>query len=87
MKLININQIPRSVTREGCEEVYTDGFGCYYIHIYTKGTRRYFELHGWYTGMDYFSCSIKDDRDEALAQVRVIADNRVNRYKKAMKED
>ena len=83
MELKSINQLPKGIEREGyAEDVYTEGFGHYYITIYTKGTRRYFELHGWYTGLCFFSTSIKDDRETALRMIREIADARVDRYRK-----
>ena len=34
------------------------------------------------TGREYFSTSIKDDREMAIRQIRDIADARVNRYRK-----
>lgn len=83
MTLTSINQIPRGAVQDGfTEEVFTPGFGYYYIHVYTKGIRRYFELRGWYTGKDIFSTSIKDDREMAIRQIKDIADARVNRYRK-----
>lgn len=83
MTLTSINQIPRGAVKDGfTEEVFTPGFGYYHIHIYVKGIRRYFELTGWYTGKDYFSTSIKDDREMAIRQIKDIADARVNRYRK-----
>ena len=83
MTLTSINQLPKGIVKEGyTEEIYTEGFGYYYIHIYTKGTRRYFELHGWYTGLGFFSTSINDDRETALRMIREIADARVDRYRK-----
>ena len=83
MNLISINQIPRGAVKDGfTEEVETPGFGKYFIVVYTKGIRRYFELRGWYTGREYFSTSIKDDREMAIRQIRDIADARVNRYRK-----
>ena len=83
MTLTSINQIPRGAVQDGfTEEVETPGFGKYFIHIYTKGIRRYFELTGWYTGRGCFSTSIKDDREMAIRQIKDIADARVNRYKK-----
>ena len=82
MNLISINQIPKGAVKDGfTEEVETPGFGKYFIHIYTKGIRRYFELTGWYTGRDFFSTSIKDDREMAIRQIRDIADARVDRYR------
>lgn len=68
------------------EEVSTPGFGKYFIHIYTKGTRRYFELTGWYTGKHIFSTSIKNDRGEAVRRIKDIADDLVNRYRKEDKQ-
>lgn len=83
MTLTSINQIPRGAVKDGfTEEVFTPGFGYYYIHVYTKGIRRYFELTGWYTGKSFFSTSIKDDREMAIRQIKDIADARVNRYRK-----
>ena len=83
MTLTSINQIPRGVVKDGfTEEVETPGLGKYYIHIYVKGVRRYFELTGWYTGRESFSTSIKDDREMAIRQIKNIADARVNRYRK-----
>lgn len=83
MTLTSINQIPRGAVQDGfTEEVFTPGFGYYYIHVYTKGIRRYFELRGWYTGRETFSTSIKDDREMAIRQIKDIADARVNRYRK-----
>ena len=83
MTLTSINQIPRGATKDGfTEEVFTPGFGYYYIHIYTKGIRRYFELRGWYTGKHMFSTSIKDDRDEAIRSIKRLADSLVDRYRK-----
>lgn len=82
MTLTSINQIPRGATYDGGEEVLTPGFGYYHIHIYTKGIRGYFELTGWYTGKHLFSISIKDDREMALRQIKDIADDLVNRYRK-----
>ena len=83
MNLISINQIPKGAVKDGfTEEVETPGFGKYFIVVYTKGIRRYFELRGWYTGREYFSTSIKDDREMAIRQIRDIADARVNRYRK-----
>lgn len=83
MALTTINQIPKGATKDGySEEVFTPGFGYYHIIVYTKGIRRYFELTGWYTGKDYFSTSIKDDREMAIRQIKDIADARVNRYRK-----
>lgn len=83
MTLTSINQIPKGAVQDGfTEEVETPGFGKYFIHIYTKGVRRYFELTGWYTGRENFSTSIKDDREMAIRQIKDIADARVNRYRK-----
>ena len=83
MILTSINQIPRGAVKDGfTEEVETSGFGRYFIEVYTKGIRRYFELRGWYTGRFYFSTSIKDDREIAIRQIKDIADARVNRYRK-----
>lgn len=83
MTLTSINQIPKGAVRDGfTEEVETPGFGFYFIHVYTKGIRRYFELTGWFTGKDYFSTSINDDRDIAIRLIREIADARVDRYRK-----
>lgn len=83
MRLTSINQIPKGAVKDGfMEEVETPGFGKYFIHVYTKGVRRYFELTGWYTGREYFSTSIKDDREMAIRQIKDIADERVNRYRK-----
>lgn len=83
MNLISINQIPKGAVKDGfSEEVETPGFGKYFIHIYTNGVRRYFELTGWFTGKHLFSTSIKDDREMAIRQIRDIADARVNRYRK-----
>lgn len=83
MTLTSINQIPKGAVKDGfMEEVETPGFGKYFIHVSTKGNRRYFELTGWYTGREYFSTSIKDDREMAIRQIKDIADARVNRYRK-----
>ena len=82
MTLTSINQIPRGAVQDGfTEEVETPGFGKYFIHIYVKNLRRYFELTGWYTGREYFSTSIWDDREMAIRQIKDIADARVNRYR------
>lgn len=83
MNFISINQIPKGAVKDGfSEEVETPGFGKYFIHIYTKGVRRYFELHGWFTGRHYFSTSINNDRAEALRSIKGIADDLVKRYRK-----
>ena len=83
MNFVSINQIPRDATQDGfTEDVLTPGFGHYYIHVYTKGIRRYFELHGWYTGKHIFSTSINNDRAEAIRSIKDIADSLVNRYRK-----
>ena len=83
MNFTSINQVPKGAVKDGySEEVFTPGFGYYYIHIYTKGIRRYFELTGWYTGRHYFSTSINNDRAEALRSIKGIADDLVARYKK-----
>jgi len=82
MILTSINQIPRGAVLDGfSEEVYTEGFGYYHIHIYTKGIRRYFELTGWYTGKHLFSTSIKEDRTDAIRSLKSLADDLVARYK------
>ena len=83
MDLKSINQVPRGAVKDGfTEEVFTPGFGYYYIMIYTKGIRRYFELTGWYTGRETFSTSINDDRETAIRQIKDIADARVDRYRR-----
>lgn len=82
MTLTSINQIPRGAFQDGFnEEVFTPGFGYYHIHIYVKGSRRYFELTGWYTGKHFFSTSIKDDRAAAIRLIKEIADANVDRYR------
>lgn len=86
MNFISINQIPKGAVKDGyTEEVNTPGFGNYFIHVYTKGVRRYFELRGWYTGRHLFSTHINNDRAEALRSIRGIADDLVNRYRKEEK--
>lgn len=83
MTLTSINQVPKGAVKDGfSEEVFTEGFGYYYINIYTKGIRRYFELTGWYTGKSFFSTSINADRAEAIRLIKEIADARVDRYRK-----
>lgn len=83
MTLTSINQIPKGAVQDGfTEEVETPGFGKYFIHIYVKNLRRYFELTGWYTGRKYFSTSIKYDREMAIRLIKNIADVMVNRYRK-----
>lgn len=82
MNFISINQIPKGAVKDGfSEEVETPGFGKYFIHIYTKGIRRYFELTGWYTGKHLFSTPIKEDRTEAIRSLKSFADDLVARYK------
>lgn len=83
MTLTSINQVPKGAVKDGfSEEVFTEGFGYYYINIYTKGIRRYFELTGWYTGKSFFSTSINADLAEAIRLIKEIADARVDRYRK-----
>lgn len=83
MKLTSINQIPRGAVKDGfMEEVETPGFGKYFIHVSTKGNRRYFELTGWYTGRHYFSTSINEDREMAIRHIKELADALVYRYRK-----
>ena len=82
MTLTSINQIPKGAVSDGfMEEVFTPGFGYYYIHVYAKGVRRYFELKGWYTGKHLFSTSVNNDREMAIRQIKDIADGLVNRYR------
>lgn len=82
MNFVSINQIPKGAVKDGMsEEVYTPGFGYHYIHVYTKGIRRYFEITGWYTGKFFFSTSINNDRAEALRSIKDIADDLVTRWK------
>lgn len=82
MELKSINQVPRGSKMDGYSvEVETPGFGKYFIHIYTKGARRYLELTGWYTGKHIFSTSIRNDRAESVRMVEDIADGLVARYK------
>lgn len=82
MTLTEINAIPRRAEWQPGEEVFTEGYGYYYIHCYTKGTRRYFELTGWYTGKSLFSTSINDDKEQAFKLIKEIADARIDRYRK-----
>lgn len=80
MELKRIEQIPRGAAKDGfTSEVFTPGFGYYYIEAFVKGGRRYFELRGYYTGRQYFSTGIKDDRAEALGMIKEIADKLVAR--------
>lgn len=83
MTLTSINSIPKGAVKDGfSEEVETPGFGKYFIHIFTKGVRRYFELTGWYTGKHLLSTSINNDRAEAIRIIKRLADDLVNRYRK-----
>lgn len=81
MNMKPINEIPRGAVYDGGEEIFTPGFGYYYIHTYIKGVRRYFELTGWYTGKHHFSTSINNDKGEAIRNIKRIADDLVKRYK------
>lgn len=82
MTLTEINQIPRGAVQDGfTEDVFTEGFGHYFIHVSIKGRRRYFDLHGWYVGNSLFSTSINDDRAGAIRLIKEIADARVDRYR------
>lgn len=82
MTLLSINQIPRGSEYDGSVEISTKGFGSYCIAVYTKNTRRYYELTGRYTGKSIYSTSIKDDRNEAIRHVKSIANSRVARFRK-----
>jgi hypothetical protein len=82
MTLTEINAIPRGAEWELGTEVFTPGYGTYFIHCYNKGTRRYFKLTGWYTGKTLFSTSINDDKEEAFKLIKEIAEARIDRYRK-----
>ena len=87
MALVSINQVPRGAEKDGfTEEVFTPGFGYYYILVSVKGSRRYFELTGWYTGKSIFSTSIKFDRETAIHQIKDIADARIEACKVSGRE-
>ena len=80
MKYNEINTIPGKAVFEGpSEEVFTEGFGYYFIHCYVKGTRRYFELHGFYVGKHFFSSSINEDRGRIIDGLKEYADYLIHR--------
>lgn len=81
MTLTQINSIPRGAEHELGGEVFTPGYGRYFIHCYHKGTRRYFELTGWYVGKSFWSTSINDDKESAIRLLREMADDKIHRQK------
>ena len=93
MILTQINTIPRGAERELGAEVFTPGYGNYFIHCYHKGQRRYFEMHGWYVGKSFWSTSVNDDKETAIRQLRQMAEDKIlkqqpfEHLKKINKED